>query len=186
MRTAIATLKSVSPYSQSRHHGIPREPKESPDDHEHRTWRDRLHFTAEDERVFMPPMGFKNCIAEAAKFLGEKIPGKRNSTWTKHFEAGILVVDPLMLDVHKKDVPGEWLFVPSDGKRGGGSRVMKCFPVIREWGGDVTFHILDETITRDAFEHHLREAGNFIGLGRFRPRNNGFYGRFSVEKIRWL
>jgi hypothetical protein len=34
------------------------------------------------------------------------------------------------------------------------------------------------------FEHHLHEAGKFIGIGRFRPRNNGFYGRFDVLGVR--
>ena len=95
-------------------------------------------------------------------------------------------MDTVPLNVKKDDVPGEWYFVPSDGRRGGGSRVKKCFPVIREWSGDVTFHILDDTITQDVFEHHLSEAGKFIGIGRFRPRNNGFYGRFKVDNIKYV
>ena len=47
------------------------------------------------------------------------------------------------------------------------------------------FYILDDTITEDVFKEHLEEAGKFIGIGRFRPRNNGFYGRFAVDKIEW-
>jgi hypothetical protein len=131
-------------------------------------------------------MAFKNCLSEAAKFLGEKIPGKRNATWTKHFEAGVLVVDGMILPVKGDDVPCEKLFVPSDGVRGSGKRVWKYFPVIQAWEGEVEFLIFDDTITKEAFEHHLREAGAFIGLGRFRPRNNGFYGRFSIEKLTWV
>jgi hypothetical protein len=184
MRTAIATLRSIAPYSQSRAHFTPRLDKERPDEYEERTWRERLHAT-DDGRVFIPPMSFKNCLSEIAKFLSEQIPGKGKSTYTKHFEAGVLVMEPLVLDIKKADVPGEWLFVPADGRRGSGKRVRKCFPVIREWGGDVTFHILDNTITKEVLEHHLREAGGFIGIGRFRPRNNGFYGRFEVVKVKW-
>ena len=85
----------------------------------------------------------------------------------------------------KDDVPGEWLFVPSDGKRGGGSRVSKCFPLIAKWELVVIFYILDEIITDDVFKVHLRDAGNFIGLGRFRPSRNGFYGRFQIEDFIW-
>jgi len=184
MRTATATLKSVSAYSQSRAHFTEANNKEGKDEYEKRTWRERLHV---DERgnVFIPPMAFKNAIAEIAKYLSVQIPGKGKSTYTKHFEAGVLVIDALKLSIKKEDVPGEWFFVPSDGKRGGGSRVLKCFPVIREWSGDITFHILDDVITPEVFEAHLTQAGNFIGIGRFRPRNNGFYGRFSVEKVKW-
>lgn len=184
MKTAIATLRSVSPYSQSRHYTTEKLEKESARDYEARTWRDRLHATESGE-VFIPPMSFKNCLSEAAKFLGIQIPGKGKSTYTKHFEAGVLVTDALKLGIKVDDVKGEWLFVPSDGVRGSGKRVDKCFPVIHEWSGKVEFHILDETITKDVFINHLKQSGAFIGIGRFRPRNNGFYGRFAVDDLEW-
>lgn len=184
MHVAIAKLSGVSPYSQSRHYTTDKLNKENPRDYEARTWRDRLHAT-EDGEIFIPPMSFKNCLSEAAKFLSIQIPGKGKSTYTKHFEAGVLVTDALHLGIKKDEVPGEWLFVPSDGVRGSGKRVEKCFPVIHQWSGDVTFYVMDDTITHDAFRHHLQQAGNFIGIGRFRPRNNGFYGRFKVENLAW-
>lgn len=184
MKTVVATLKSVSPYSQSKHHDTPKLERELPKDYEKRTWRERLHVN-DDGKVFIPPMAFKNALSEAAKFMGIQIPGKGKATYTKHFEAGVLVVDGLVLPVKKDDVPGEWLFLPSDGIRGSGKRVDKCYPVIKEWSGDVTFYVLDELITKEPFAEHLTAAGNFIGIGRFRPRNNGFYGRFTVEKVKW-
>ena len=185
MKTAIATLHSISPYSQSRHYDVAKLAKELPKDYEARTWRERLHVN-NDGNVYIPPMSFKNCLSDAAKYLGIQIPGKGKSTYTKHFEAGVLVIDPLVLPLKRDDVPGEWLFVPSDGKRGGGKRVDKCFPTIQEWRGEVTFFVLDETITEDVFLNHLTQAGQFIGIGRFRPRNNGFYGRFAVDGVSWV
>lgn len=185
MRTVTANLESLSPYSQSRHYtDPPKGDKELHKDYETRTWMHRCH--ADDNgNVVIPPMAFKNCIAEAAKFLSVKVPGQRNATWTKHFEAGILVVEGITLPIKRDDVEGEWRFVPSDGKRGGGSRVDKCFPVIRKWAGSVKFYIVNDLITKDAFEYHLQEAGSLIGIGRFRPRNNGYYGRFKATKIAW-
>lgn len=184
MKTVTAHLKSISPYSQSRHYDTPKLERELAKDYEARTWRERLHYDA-NGLVYIPPMAFKNALAEAAKFMSIQIPGKGKSTYTKHMEAGVLVTDPLPLGIRKEDVGGEWLFVPSDGKRGSGSRVDKCFPVIPQWEGDVTFHVLDEIITEKPFLDHLEAAGKFIGIGRFRPRNNGFYGRFSVESVSW-
>lgn len=184
MKTAIVSLQSISPYSQSRHYDVAKLSKENPRDYEIRTWRERMHINTEGN-VFIPPMVFKNCLSEAAKFLGLQIPGKGKSTYTKHFEAGILIMDPVQLPDKKESVQGEWLFVPSDGIRGSGKRVEKCFPVIHQWSGSVTVYVLDETITEDVFLHHFKEAGNFIGIGRFRPRNNGFYGRFQVKGVTW-
>lgn len=184
MITALVSIKGISPYSPSRYHDTPKLAKEHYDEYEKRTWRERCNYSS-DGKVFIPAMAFKKAISDAAQFLGEKIPGKRNATWTKHFKSGLLVMNNLNLDVLKDDIDGEWFHVPSDGKSGSGSRVLKCFPVIREWGGDVTYTILDDTITEDVFERFLSEAGQFIGVGRFRPQNGGFYGRFSVEGMAW-
>lgn len=184
MKTAVATLRSVSPYSQSKHYTTEKLPKELAKDYEARTWRDRLHVN-EHGSVVIPPMSFKNCLSEAAKYLSIQIPGKGKATFTKHVESGCLVTDGLDLGIKKEDVKGEWLFVPSDGVRGSGKRVEKCFPVIHEWSGQIVFHVLDETVTQDIFKHILEQAGAFIGIGRFRPRNNGFYGRFKVEHLHW-
>lgn len=184
MATAIATLKSVSPYSQSRHYTVPKLDKESPLEYCKRTWREHCHADRKGN-ILIPPMAFKNALAEAAKYLSITVKGKGKATYTKHFEAGVLVVDALVLPIKKDDVEGEWLFLPSDGKRGSGSRVDKCYPIIREWSGDVTFHVLDNTITQEVFREVLEQCGKFIGIGRFRPRNNGYYGRFTVEDIEW-
>lgn len=190
MRVAIADLESISPYSQSRHYETPKLSRpngtvtESAKDYESRTWRERCHVD-NNGRLLIPPMAFKNCIAEIAKYLGVQIPGKGKSTYTKHFEAGVMVLDGVSLPVTREEVDGEWLFVPASGRRGDGKRVLKCFPVVREWKGEVAFHLLDDVITPDVFEQHLKDAGNFIGIGRFRPRNNGYYGRFKVNGVTW-
>ena len=184
MHTAIARLKSLSPYSQSRFHNTPKLDKESADNYEKRTWRAKAH-TNEEGYVVIPGLAFKNCISEAAKYLGIQIPGKGKSTYTKHFEAGVLCLGELVLSVKADDVPGAWYFVPASGKRGDGKRVMRCFPEIASWSGEITFHIFDDTITESVFRQHLEQAGQFIGIGRFRPRNNGFFGRFVVEELLW-
>mgnify|MGYP007089981390 CR=1 FL=1 len=182
MKTFVAKLESISPYSKSRYHGTPELEKEHKVDYEKRTWRNRVHAN-DDGFVFIPPMAFKNCLSEAAKFLSIQINGKGKATYTKHFEAGVLITDPLVLDIKKEDVDGEWLFVPSDGKRGGGTRVERCFPLFKTWQGEITIHVIDDTITEEILVKHLEEAGKLIGIGRFRPRNNGFYGRFKVESV---
>ena len=184
MKTATCKIHSLSPYSQSKFIQSERDDKESAGDFEKRCWRERCHRTASGQ-VFIPPMAFKNCIAEAARYLSVKIPGKRNNTYTKHFEAGVLVMDGPDLGVKVEDIEGEWLFVNADGKRGSGTRVMRCYPVIREWEAEVLFYIIDDTVTEEVFNYHLRNAGSFIGIGRFRPRNNGYYGRFEIDSITW-
>lgn len=184
MIKATVSLKSVSPFGYSKFNDSEKLEKEGHSDYEKRTWREKAHIN-EDGYAIIPPMMFKNCLAACAKYLSMQIPGKGKATYTKHFEAGIMCIDPLILPIKKEDLKCETLHLPSDGRRGGTTRVLKTFPIVNSWEGDVEFHIFDETITEDVFKYHIEEAGKFVGIGRFRPRNNGYYGRFIVEDIKW-
>jgi len=189
-KIATVELSSLSPYSQSRFHNAPKANKEADDEYEARTWQERLHVNSEGG-VYLPPMALKNCLAEAAKYLSIKIPGKNSATYTKHFEAGVMVVEPMTLysqdksPIIKTAVRGDWIFTPSDGVKGGGKRVMKCYPVIDSWSGTAEFLILDDIISQSIFRQHLEQAGSLIGVGRFRARNGGYYGRFKIDKLTW-
>jgi len=97
MKTAIAKLRSVSPYSQSRFHDTPKKENEPNEAYRARTWRNHLH-TDDAGQVIIPPMTFKNCVTEAAKFISMSVPGKGKATFTKYFEAGVMVIDPAFVE----------------------------------------------------------------------------------------
>jgi len=175
-------VTGVAPYSQSRPIQTPKKSGETDDDHDSRVWREHLHV---DDRgiVFIPPMALKSCLSEAAKFKSEKIRGKGNATYTKHFEVGTMFADPVSLGIKADNVESERLFLNSDGVRGSGKRVWKTYPVIPQWDGDVTFYLLDEVLIQDTDKvlEYLEYSGLVIGIGRFRARNGGYYGRFEVS-----
>jgi hypothetical protein len=183
-RLCIASLESLTPYSQSGFYVSERDPKETWENFEKNHWREKMHLTA-DGNVFIPPMSFKFCITEAAKRMGRKIPGRGNATYGKRFEGGFLCMDAIVLPVKGEDVEGEWINANADGVRGSGKRVRRCFPVIPEWTADVRLWLTDDIITEDIFEEAVSEAGQFIGIGRFRPEKGGFYGRYKVNELVW-
>jgi len=185
IRVAECHLQSTTPYSQSRYHQAPKLDKEPANDYEMRTWRERLHYDPHTLEVYIPPMQFKKSVEGAAEFLGMRIPGRGRATYAKHFLAGVMVHEPLMLGIKRDEVQGEVLLLNADGKRGGSTRVPRCMPVIPKWSGVVRFYLIDLTVSNDVFDTHLREAGSLIGIGRFRPRVGGFLGQFQVEKIDW-
>ena len=183
-------LIGIAPYSQSKPHLTEMEPGESHDDFRKRTWREHLHKDKNGE-VFIPPDAIKNCISEAAKFLSLSIPGRGKASYTKHIEAGVACIRPLMLGIDASEVESETLFLPADGRRGSGKRVWKSYPVIFTWESDVELVVLDETVLQTSqrgnytiLQEVAEGAGQYIVLGRFRPRNNGFYGRVRVEHFK--
>lgn len=182
---ATCTLKGVSPYCQGRPFSTAdQEPGERHDEYEKKNWRRRQHVN-KDGVVIIPALALKNCLAEAAKFISMKVPGAARSTYTKHFEAGVMVPDAAPLGIKGKDVEPFEMFVPSNGRRGDGCRVHKFFPVIDDWEATATFIVLDAAITEEVFKAHIVAAGRFIGLGSFRVRNNGIWGRFDVISFDW-
>jgi hypothetical protein len=144
----------------------------------------------------VPAMMAKKSLDAAVKRSGEKVPNRRGATYTKFFESGCIPDGDFPLihpsqngskgePILKNHVKGEKLFVPSDGVAGGGKRVTKYFPLIKEWETYGTFAILENLIDPDTFKRMLKHAGTFVGLGRWRPANAGLYGRFVVKRIIW-
>lgn len=189
-KSVIVQIEGLAPYCQSRFHGEAKLNKEASDAYEARTWREKAHWD-DDGNMVIPMLAFKNAVAEIAKYLGEQIPGKGKSTYTKHFEAGVMCVEDFPIfykgnRVNKAEVIGDTKHVPADGKRGGGTRVLRTFPTVpRGWTTTATFLIVDDVITRQVFEYHLRQAGQLIGIGSFRIRNNGTMGRFKPLSFEW-
>lgn len=186
MHIVQVSLKSVlgSPYSQSKKHDAPELEKEGKDAYAARTWASHLHLN-EAGNIVLPAMSIKNGLSTTARRLGMKIPGKRNSTFTKHFDGGLMVFGDIDLGIAPADAECEKLFLPSDGVRGSGKRVWKYYPRINAWACTFDIHVLDDTITEKVLIEHLEEFGKYVGVGRFRPQNGGFYGRFEVTKVVW-
>lgn len=185
MITSVVTFKGVTPFSASKLIDVPKIGKENADDYERRTWMERCHFY---EGVWgHPSMAWKHGLVAASKY--ETIKLKGNETCTKLFVSGVIPqMEPVLFGVTQKDVEHEELFVPAQpgkGKQGTGTRVKKLFPLLREWGGSITFEIFDERITQDTFDKVLYNAGMFIGVGRWRPENGGLYGRYKIVKRTW-
>lgn len=184
MHVVTVDLKSIAPYSPSRMHFTPKLDRETADAYNERTWRNHAHVNSQG-KVFIPGNCFLQSLRATAKHLSMQIPGKGKKTYTASFLSGVVCQNnidlPLMLD----DLELETLYLPSDGVAGSGKRVVKRFPVIKEWGGKLTFAILDPVIVEAVFREHMVRAGELKGVGRWRPAVGGMNGRFKVTAIDW-
>ena len=183
MLICTCTLTGTSPISFSRAYEVDKLERESDDKYRDRTWRNHTHRDQNGE-AYIPPTALKNALSAVAKYMGEKIKGKGQMTYTKKFQAGIAVSDPIMLGIKADDIPPEKLFLPSDGVAGSGKRVWKIYPTLPSWEAKATIYILDEIISPEKLNDYLVRAGQFIGFGRYRPERNGFYGRFTVSHFK--
>lgn len=187
MRVYLVSLQSVTPYFQSRNYTMDegeakRLSKEGPDDWEKRTWMHRTHLN-QDGQLIIPASAIQKAIVDGAGYLSEKIPGRGNEKWTKHFASGILIPEDIVLPGRRENVDGLWLHLPADGRRGGGKRVWKRMPFIPAWNADIAIYILDEILTEEIVRRVIEHAGQFIGIGQNRPQQRGTSGRFILTEL---
>jgi hypothetical protein len=182
-KTYIAEIESRSPISFSRFHGTAKQDGETGDLYEKRTWREKV-LADSDGNVLINPMAIKFALCAAAKYLGRQIPGKGKRTYSKIFDSAILCVDEIHIGVKKDQTDEQWVYANADGKRGSGTRVMRCFPTVRKWKARVKLYVLDAAITAEVLKEHFDAAGLFIGIGQFRIQQGGTNGRFEVTSLK--
>lgn len=182
MKTAVIKLTSAAPLTQSRKHDAPKLEKELADAYEQRTWKNKAHVN-DDGRVEIPAFAIKCAVVAAAKYAGDQIPGKGKATWTKKFQCGILIPENAVTDCTVDDITPVTINANPDGVRGSGKRVFRTFPQLRKWSATLTVLVLDEIITRGVLEKYFTAAGQFVGVGQYRPENGGTNGRFIAEVV---
>jgi hypothetical protein len=190
MRQVRVFIENIpgSPYSQSAQHDTPFLDRESHEDYDARTWRN--HCTTNREGIVcIPAMANKQCIDTAAYKLGEKVPGRRGATFKTFFASGFFcdADAPISNGKPLKPEDADMVIISANpgGKRGGQGRVPRRFPEFKKYAAIIPFTIIDDLLTQQIFEQHVKAAGMIVGIGRFRPENGGTNGRFRPTKFEW-
>jgi hypothetical protein len=186
MRLVRITVKGMSPYSASKYFAPNLLPGEDLDDHEQRRWREKAHVN-DDGVVFIPGVAFKLALDTAAKKSNESISGKGTQKWQGLFASGVAVHSDMPLGIKVEDLKSVTIFAHANGKRGDGTRVMRTFPIITTWGGDVELLVLDDNIQPSIFETFFTRAGLIAGVGRGKPSSGCAQGlgRFTPTAFCW-
>jgi hypothetical protein len=190
MRQVSVYLENIpgSPYSQSAKPQTPFLDRETHDDYERRTWRDKCTVN-KDGQVCIPAMALKQAIDTCAYKLGLKVPNRRGATYKNFFASGFFCDHDVPISngklLTKEDAEIKTISANANGIRGSGSRVPRTFPEFSVWHGIAEFTIVDDLITEGIFEQHVKSAGIIVGIGRFRPANGGTYGRFRAKEFEW-
>jgi hypothetical protein len=133
-------------------------------------------------------------LTEAARMGGHKVKGGGGkATYTKYFERGVMFPRGMVLldskgeTITRERLQYESFFLDATGKKGnasGSSRVLRTFPVIHAWQGELMCYINSPEIGDEIFRRVWEDAGTFIGLGRFRVEVGGTNGLFEAKEIR--
>ena len=182
---AKAQLESITAYSQSKRVNIVKRDDQDHDAAESEHWREKIHRN-KDGFVIIPGNQFMECLKNVDRFVKQKISGGRGASYGKYLATGVQVLNGIALPYKWDEVEGEWLNMDSNGKKGSGTRVPRCFPLIPQWEGEVTYFIKPgATMPADVFRRYLDGCGLLVGIGRWRPERGGSYGMFRVVDMSW-
>jgi len=144
----------------------------------------------ENHRYFDKGKGYYQPSSQIQKAIvlashREKIPGQKQSKFSKLVGAGGILVEPEKI-YHKnqKDVKcvGHWTVNTSGFNK---SQVWCVKPEIHDW--ELEFKItnfMPDIITDDYLKKFIEWAGLFCGLGADRPERGKIYGRFQLKEFK--
>jgi hypothetical protein len=186
MRDVTVTVKGITPYSASRPTGLEKTKSESHEEFDARIWREKAHFDKDGE-VFIPGVSFKLALDEAASLMKEKIKGKGNQTYTGIIRTGSVAMSDMYIGVSKDELKPITIYANLDGRRGGGTRGNRMFPIVPTWSGEVTFRLFNDELPEEVFERYFHQAGLLTGVGRGRPVTGcpAGNGRFVPTGFAW-
>lgn len=136
-------------------------------------FRARLYLDNEDN-LTLPARMILGALKHAALKSGIKQAGKR-STYGNIMRAVVFCMDNPKIKQKLDDVEthSEYVSIQS-------SKVLRIFPMLRQWETTVELTIDDSQLPLEALEEILEYCGNYSGFGDYRPQ----YGRFTVKKIK--
>jgi hypothetical protein len=131
-----------------------------------------------DGKCFIPSEHFRGALINAGALVKSKVGNSRKSM--KNIVAGMFFVTPDEILMPDYDAIDKRSAVNRNIK----GRVVTIRPKWSTWKVGFQLLVDNDTITLETVKEIFENAGNSIGIGSFRPTNNGMFGRFKVIELK--
>jgi hypothetical protein len=127
---------------------------------------------------FIPADQLRGALINAGTYMKSKMGARSKSM--KTIVAACFIVVPEEIIIPDYDSIDKRSAVNKNIK----ARVMVIRPKWSQWEASFTLDCYEETITIETIKQLFDYAGSYVGIGSFRPTNNGLFGRFEVIEIK--
>jgi hypothetical protein len=126
---------------------------------------------------FIPSEHFRIAFIQGGGFLKSKVGARTKSM--KSIIAAILMINPENIPIQPYDQIDKRSAVNKNIK----ARIIVIRPKWSKW--EVGFNMLfdNDTITKETIMQLVNDTGSYVGIGSYRPTNNGYFGRFKLKEI---
>lgn len=185
MKKFKVTIKSHTPYMQHRMDDIALDEWEKnrgmiierQDVAKEDLVRAEYHSYKDDKGFYIPSAHIKGALINAGAMSKSKMGNAKKSM--KNIVAAMFFIEEEKLRLPDKFEIDKQSAVNKVKK----ARIVVVRPRWNDWEVTFTLIVDNDTITKQTIEEIVKNAGNYIGIGSFRPTNNGSFGRFTLEKL---
>ncbi len=132
----------------------------------------------EDVPAYIPADHIKGALIGAGAMVKSKVGNSRKSM--KNIVAAMFFIEQDHIPFTGKFSIDKRSAVNKNVK----ARIICVRPKWSDWKASFTLNVDNDTITESTIKDILVNAGNYIGIGSYRPTNNGSFGRFKVTKCK--
>ncbi|MDD5338193.1 MAG: hypothetical protein PHG35_02110 [Dehalococcoidales bacterium] len=133
-------------------------------------------YRDEKGKIYEPASHIEGALKVASKSL--KIPGKRGATYSKLIGSAVLVEPDV---IYHKITAYETDARPVVVQR---ARIVRYRPMFKDWELSFELIIGDDQIPINVLKQALDHAGQYVGIGDFRPGRGGKFGKFMVTEFK--
>lgn len=186
MKTYKVKIKGLTPYMQHRMDDVKldaweklRGPIHERDDVAHEDMvRAEYHcYRNKDGICYIPSDQLRGAMIGAGTFVKAKVGGRSKSM--KTIVAAMFVPDRQEILIPDFDSIDKRSAVNRNIK----GRVIVVRPKWMDWEAEFDLAIHEDSISKAQVNQILEYAGSYVGIGSFRPTNNGLFGRFEITSI---
>jgi hypothetical protein len=130
-----------------------------------------------DGKCYIPSDQIRGALIGAGSYVKAKVGGRAKSM--KIIVAAMFMVTPEEILMPDYDAIDKRSAVNRNIK----GRVITIRPRWNQWSAEFTLSVDEDSITKETISQIIEYAGKYVGIGSFRPTNNGLFGRFELTDI---
>ncbi len=127
-----------------------------------------------DNKCFIPADHLRGAFINAGSYVKSKVGGRAKSM--KQIVAAMFMVTPDQILIPDYNVIDKRSGVNRNVK----ARIITIRPKWTNLEVEFQLNVMNDTITDETVKNVIEYAGNYVGIGSFRPTNNGMFGRFEI------
>lgn len=134
-------------------------------------------FRNKTGQCYIPADHLRGSLIGAGSMVKAKVGGRAKSM--KQVVAAMFMVSPEEIMIPDFDSLDKRSAVNKNNK----ARVVVVRPKWTTWEASFALNVMNDTITKETIKSVLEYAGDYIGIGSFRPTNNGMFGRYQIDSF---